>query len=263
MLVPNDCRADSERLDCRPPEYYLRVYSILLGDWGLFEREEDFESKPTALLVFVAFSFFIAIVLLNVLIAIISDSYKQCLYRSRHLFGRSRVFLLSELVAFRNIRIFHEKIGISGYKNWHPMHWVHLINSVDWQAGGARSLLICSFGMILFWCISELFGVSKAYSDHHIMTNILKICGTFAINCISFMIFLHILSGKTSNIKGNKLCRFITWLMLCLLGEGSKEIDIDRDDSIISLQFNNFAEKMAAMVTDSETRILREMMRVK
>ncbi len=262
MLVPDECSATqgitTETPDCHPPEYYLRVYSIILGDWGLFEREEDFDKKTHALLVFVVFSFFIAIVLLNVLIAIISDSYKHCLQRSKHLFGRSRVFLLSELVAFRDISISHENSIIARYKRWHPMYWIRLVHSVDWLQGGVSSLLICSTGIIFFWCIAELFGVSRAYSDDSIFSNILKIFGTFVLNFVVFIGFLSLLSGNNANADSNRLCRFITWLMLRLLGDGDDSSINKRDDSI-SNQLEDFSDRMMAIVTESEARILNEM----
>ena len=262
MLVPDECSATetdtSNRLDCHPPEYYLRVYSVILGDWGLFEREEDFDRKPLALFVFVGFSFFIAIVLLNVLIAIISDSYKHCMNRSRHLFGRSRVFLLSELVAFRDISVFNENSNISGYTKWHPTYWIKLIQSVDWLQGGVSSLLICSTGIIFFWAFAELFGVSRA-SDDPIFIKMFKIIGTFGLNCVVFVGFLSLLSGNNTNTDSNRLCRFITWLMLRLLG-GGEENSMNGDESV-SRQFDDFSERMVAMVKESETRMLTEIRR--
>ena len=86
---------------CDQSEYYLKVYSILLGDWGLFDRDE-FNSAFSVTL-FVLFSFMVVVILLNVLIAIVSDSYEKCLLRSKNLFGRARVMLLAELVSFQNL----------------------------------------------------------------------------------------------------------------------------------------------------------------
>jgi hypothetical protein len=45
----------------------------------------------------------VEIVLLNVLIAVASDSYEKCLMRAQHLFGRARVMLIAELVSFQNL----------------------------------------------------------------------------------------------------------------------------------------------------------------
>ena len=235
------------------------MYSVLLGDWGLFDREEDFDSKPTALIAFVVFSFFIAIVLLNVLIAIISDSYKKCLYRSRHLFGRSRVFLLSELVAFRDISVFQENSSNSGYKRWHPLYWMKKVQSVNLlsTATSVRSLLIASLGMILFWGVAELLGVSRAHSDDPIFKSVLLIIGTIVLNFIVFIGFLSLLSGSNSNSGSNILCRIITWLMLRLLG-GAEESSTDEDDRVM-LQFDYFSERIIEMMKESETRILNEM----
>eukprot|EP00957_Ditylum_brightwellii_P206509 15348769-Ditylum_brightwellii.AAC.1 len=104
LMVPDYCTLDEsskQPLNCSQLEYYLKVYSILLGDFGEFERD-DFATVFSVML-FVFFSFMVVIVLLNVLIAIISDSYEKCLVNSKSLFGRARVMLLAELVSFQNL----------------------------------------------------------------------------------------------------------------------------------------------------------------
>lgn len=100
LLVPENCATIENEL-CNQGEYYLKVYSILLGDYGEFERS-DFTSGVSVFLA-VLFTFMVVIVLLNVLIAIVSDSYEKCLLRSEFLFGRARIMLLGELVSFQNL----------------------------------------------------------------------------------------------------------------------------------------------------------------
>ena len=51
-----------------------------------------------SIVVFVTFNVILVIVMLNVLIAIVSDSYDKAVARSRHLFLRSRLELAAELV---------------------------------------------------------------------------------------------------------------------------------------------------------------------
>lgn len=68
LLIPASCASQDGAGDdrqCKPSEYYLSVYAILLGDFGAFERE-DFTTKFSVLLI-VFFSFMVVIVLLNVL----------------------------------------------------------------------------------------------------------------------------------------------------------------------------------------------------
>jgi cation transporter-like permease len=52
----------------------LRVYAILLGDFGLFNRESFFSVFSVCLVVL--YTFMVVLVLLNVLIAVASDSVR-------------------------------------------------------------------------------------------------------------------------------------------------------------------------------------------
>ena len=64
---------------------------------------------------FFFFSLFCIIILLNILIAIINDSYKRTKERSREIFGRAQVEYAAALVA-RNqfIRVSHIMLDFSG-----------------------------------------------------------------------------------------------------------------------------------------------------
>jgi hypothetical protein len=113
LLIPQSCAeslsennsTDVEDINaerqCKQSEYYLRAYTVLLGDFGSFERDE-FTSLFSVLLI-VAYSFLVVLILLNVLIAVASESYEKCLLRSERLFGRARVMLIAELVSFQNL----------------------------------------------------------------------------------------------------------------------------------------------------------------
>lgn len=66
---------------------YVKMFSVVSGDVSL----SDFEYLPGITLIFALFCFFGIIVLVNVLIAIVSDSYKESVVHARQLFGRARV----------------------------------------------------------------------------------------------------------------------------------------------------------------------------
>lgn len=72
LLVPADCYGKSSDDKCAISENFLSVYVILLGE---FDTEEY--SNNQSLYLFIIFSVLVVIVLLNVLIAIISDSYER------------------------------------------------------------------------------------------------------------------------------------------------------------------------------------------
>lgn len=106
LMVPKTCADEVEHMErnCNQAEYYLKVYTILLGDFGLFKREQ-FDSR-TAVILAVLYTFMVVLILLNVLIAVASDSYEKCLLRSQNLFGRARVMMVAEVVCFQDLIAF-------------------------------------------------------------------------------------------------------------------------------------------------------------
>lgn len=71
------------------------MFAVLAGDVSL----EYFESSQVMVLVFVFFAFFSIIILTNVLIAIVIDSYERSKIRSMEIFGRNRIEYAAQLVA--------------------------------------------------------------------------------------------------------------------------------------------------------------------
>jgi len=78
---------------------YLRTYAILLGD---FELDDITETTGTTLL-FVIFTLVGVVILLNVLIAVISDSYEKATMSGGLLFGRARVHYVAQNEALERI----------------------------------------------------------------------------------------------------------------------------------------------------------------
>lgn len=71
---------------------YLRVYALLLGDFEL----NDYKETQAMMILFVFFTLFGVVILLNVLIAVISDSYEKAKISSMLLFGRARVSFVAQ-----------------------------------------------------------------------------------------------------------------------------------------------------------------------
>merc|ERR1740136_464189 len=76
------------------------MYRMMLGDFDHY----GFSAKSKAVTVvvkilFVAFTFLVMLILLNMLIAIISDSYDYAIIRAEELFLQARINLAAELVA--------------------------------------------------------------------------------------------------------------------------------------------------------------------
>merc|ERR1712032_1108493 len=71
---------------------FRRTYYILLGEFEMTNVTIDGKFA-----FFFVFTFFVIIILLNVLIAIVGDSYEKSLIHSEKLFGRARVETVAEL----------------------------------------------------------------------------------------------------------------------------------------------------------------------
>mmetsp|Transcript_5216 Transcript_5216/g.5999 ORF Transcript_5216/g.5999 Transcript_5216/m.5999 type:complete len:402 (-) Transcript_5216:151-1356(-) len=224
LLSPTDCStADGaiyNTLDCQPSEYYLKVYSVLLGDFGLFDREEDFSNGGFALLLFIVFTFLIAIVLLNVLIAIIGDSYERILLRSRQLFGRTRVLHLAELVSLQIL--FAEqtedfKTCFSAKLSGLVQFWGQL----KWTVYGSM-LNVLSFLVLVLWCVAEAytFAKSEAVIPSRAERTALTF-GTIAANFVVFVIFLFTLTRKPS--ERGFIVNCVQNMMLKLLDKSSDD----------------------------------------
>lgn len=201
LLVPASCASgeNEDDLPCSQAEYYLKVYSILLGDFGDFERE-DF-SSVFAVLLFVFFSFMVVIVLLNVLIAIVSDSYEKCLVRSQSLFGRARVTLLAELVSFQNLlrtssgAVDAVDMNTPVYRNW----WMRQ----RWRKGWTQGSLIFYFvsaTVVFLWIIGEVIGYLSGEKYGNIKFSI----GSILVNVFLLIAIVALLSKGAAGITTSR-----------------------------------------------------------
>lgn len=197
ILVPPECAYDeppTNGLECRSAEYYLQTYSILLGDFGNFDRAV-FTTAFSVILI-VLFSFMVVIVLLNVLIAIVSDSYEKCLIRSKMLFGRARVMLIAELASFQNLlRKDTRKEGDapeSIYSQW----WYGTFGSGNqrWSRGSVVFFLLSAL-VVLVWFIAETVGY---FRGRRIGNYIFSLC-SILVNVILYCFIVAMLSSGASS----------------------------------------------------------------
>ena len=198
LLLPPECAneiSDSSSV-CKPSEYYLSVYSILLGDYGQFDRE-DFHT-PFSVFLIVLFSFMVVIVLLNVLIAIVSDSYEKCLIRSQFLFGRARVMILAELISFQNLlRKDNRQIKYEDSdRNTFRKLWMRQ-RSRGWSKGSLIFFALSTL-TLLIWFVGEMVGFA-AGEDHGTITFSL---GSILVNVGVLVLMLTFLSQGTSGLTG-------------------------------------------------------------
>lgn len=198
LLLPPECADETSASSsiCNPSEYYLSVYSILLGDYGQFDRE-DFHT-PFSVFLIVLFSFMVVIVLLNVLIAIVSDSYEKCLIRSQFLFGRARVMILAELISFQNLlrkdsrQIKYEDSDRNTFRKL----WMRQ-RSRGWSKGSLIFFALSTL-TLLMWFVGEMVGFA-AGEDHGTITFSL---GSIIVNVGVLVLMLTFLSQGTSGLTG-------------------------------------------------------------
>ena len=200
LLAPASCAgADGGGSDkqCSQSEYLLRTYQVLLGDFGDFDRD-DFTTVFSVFLV-VFYSFMVVVVLLNVLIAIASDSYEKCLVRSPNLFGRARVMLIAELVSFQSLlrKIDSQEAHAPNahiYNKWlSKTPW----GSNSWSRG---SVLFISLSLLVVacWVIGELVGFASGERPSEVLFSLLSII----VNISLFtLIMLFLASGANGILK--------------------------------------------------------------
>jgi hypothetical protein len=71
---------------------YLRVYALLLGNFDL----DDYRESEGMTILFVMFTLLGVVILLNVLIAVIGDTYREATIASRRRFGRTRITFVAQ-----------------------------------------------------------------------------------------------------------------------------------------------------------------------
>jgi hypothetical protein len=71
---------------------YLRVFTLLLGNFDL----NDYRESEGMTILFVMFTLLGVVILLNVLIAVIGDTYHEATIASRRRFGRTRIIFVAQ-----------------------------------------------------------------------------------------------------------------------------------------------------------------------
>jgi hypothetical protein len=113
---------------------------MIFGEFDI----EVFYTSPS-LIMFVVYTFIVVIVMLNVLIAIVGDSYDKSMLHGTRLFGRARVLLVAELFAFeRGLQqgtfsspmLFGDSWGKCFSASFLIAIWGFLLSSLYLQAGG-------------------------------------------------------------------------------------------------------------------------------
>ena len=205
LLLPSACATEEafkeSSLQCSQSEYYLRLYTILgnLGGFDEFTRSAFTTGFSVFLIVF--FSFMVVIILLNILIAIISDSYEKCLIRSHCLFGRARVLLISELVSFQNLLRTQQCLVQHDDTESSKLCHHHLLNR-GWSRGSIAFFCLSVF-VIFLWLVSEVAGSFYGERYGNLMYSFLSVF----VNVLVFaaiMVFLSRGAADSTESQGTE-----------------------------------------------------------
>eukprot|EP00536_Pseudo-nitzschia_multiseries_P003043 jgi/Psemu1/185033/e_gw1.43.31.1 len=202
LLAPPSCATEEiSGRECQQSEYLLGVYSILLGDFGIFSRD-DFSTGFSVFLV-VLYTFFVTVVLLNVLIAIASDSYEKCLLKSQKLFGRARVMLIAELASFQSLlrrmdqdADSQETMAGGGvvYSKW----WTRTGLIHNWSRGSVLFFWLSMLVMVC-WTFAELVGYVQGIQ---VGSLVMSFASVF-INIILYIIIMFFLDRNSTTTSAS------------------------------------------------------------
>lgn len=220
LLLPASCATASisENEVCSKEEYYLRTFTVLLGDQSYFAKSNYKSAFSVFLIVF--FSFMVVIVLLNVLIAIVSDSYEKCLVRSHYLFGRTRVMLIAELVSFQNL-LRTEKDGHTLYSQW----WSGEVWN-RWSRGSVCFFLLSSL-VVFIWVVGETVGY---FSGERNANYIFSLLSVFVIIALYFGIIVFLSNAGDEKKSTSWYKKFIEKTMFRLLASSRDTLTVYNND---------------------------------
>mmetsp|Transcript_3132 Transcript_3132/g.6526 ORF Transcript_3132/g.6526 Transcript_3132/m.6526 type:complete len:1247 (+) Transcript_3132:71-3811(+) len=88
---------------------YITAYTIMLGDLD----SDSLQKHPLITMIFVLYTFGVTIVLLNILIAIVSDSYQNSYVSSKMMLGKARIIFVAEISSLKGYHGIWSKGGAS------------------------------------------------------------------------------------------------------------------------------------------------------
>ena len=275
LIAPSGCASSGniDDPDCLHSEYLLQSYIMLLGDFGTFERERF--ATGFSVFILVLYSFLVTVILMNVLIAIASDSYEKCLLKSQSLFGRARVYFLAELSSFQSLLRKRDpnvdSLGDSQQKEddgVYSMWWTSGSWSLTRNWSRATVLFfIISLVVTSIWTIAELYGWARGEK----YVSILLSLSSVFVNIILYIIIVIFLgrnsTGKKSEDNGKREWNSLQRVVLRVLGasakdaRGKKKVTEEWYGRIKFLQkeMDRIADNQADVVNQSESRVMTEL----
>lgn len=274
-VCPTGAEQDSRRLDaqedfCSPSAFdsYLRIYAIFVGDVSL----DDYQTTTSITILFVLFTMFGVIALLNVLIAIVTDTYFQSKTRSRGLFGRARVVFVSHQLARERLLRGPQTSGGTNHVG-QTVHYVHC-----WKFLWVTSLL-AHFAVIVAVETMLVFSIQLLQHENLDGLQFFYICLVvcFVLFNLALMTMVLMLSHRAWGTT--TLAQSLEWVaelpikLYCrLVGVGDNAVVQDEDGFVgeewkglfrqveerTAFLFKELEVKLKADATASEQRLAKE-----
>lgn len=182
----------------------LKVYAILLGGFGLFERESF--TTVFSLVLAVLYTFIVIVILLNVLLAVASDSYDKCLTKSHHLFGRARVMMIAELVSFQNLLRRNGQPNQISSASPDQLYTAWWSSGYSWALGWSRgSVVFFALSSLVTgsWAIGELVGYFMGTDEGNLLMSLSSVFVNVGLLC--GIMFVLPTGASDSNISKGEM----------------------------------------------------------
>uniref|UniRef100_A0A6V2F1Y5 Ion transport domain-containing protein n=2 Tax=Ditylum brightwellii TaxID=49249 RepID=A0A6V2F1Y5_9STRA len=160
---------------CKTGLSYLDVYAQILGnfDYG------SFLGHPTTIILFIVMTLFGTIIYLNILIAVVSDSYSKSCEKSSRLFGKARILTVANISALEHImqptwlnskdkllvrisKLLFKLLSICGYA--YGVFWIVYFISLLNEGTGSTAGKYISTSVMVYFFVGSIFLFSFVFT---------------------------------------------------------------------------------------------------
>jgi len=211
--------------NCEAQRNYERSYEMMIGDWDvdIFRQSDNY-------IVFVLFTFFVSLIMLNILIAIASDSYATAKLEGPVIYRLERIYVTAELSAIegmhmsllsQNIKLLIAKglslgllVGIIVYSKFESITTLpsdfHDEALVTFIITMVCMVTVILFSLLLLFCMATGF-ISPVDLEFYEYSFVQKLIHDFLFNvaiffnCISMYIFENVSKQNEGDIVQSDL----------------------------------------------------------
>mmetsp|Transcript_56571 Transcript_56571/g.137360 ORF Transcript_56571/g.137360 Transcript_56571/m.137360 type:complete len:1430 (-) Transcript_56571:877-5166(-) len=203
LLAPSTCATgDASEDECSLSYFLLQSYTILMGEFN-FEKEAFSTATWFSVLLVVLYSFLVTVVLLNVLIAVASDSYEKCQLKTQKLFGRARVCYVAELSSFQSLLRKRDNKqsppSPSSKRVVYSQWWTSTRYTNNWSRGSILFFTL-SLLVVVGWTFAEVGGFLNGDQEVSILLSLSSVI----VNAVLFAGIIIFLDRHASVVSQDK-----------------------------------------------------------